>query len=131
MSRTPSVHSTPSPTEKFIPYIPIIAANIWPGTTLMSDRSRAYNTVGQLPDLRHLTVNHSLNFVDPNSGAQSQRVNDHGNQQRKEIRDTIMLIKWCANRVQLTANRAHFCLFAPIKPRIEAMRSRDPTVIMM
>ena len=54
--------------------LPIISANILPGTTVISDQWAAYNTVGGLPGLTHLTVNHSQNFVDPVSGAHTQKI---------------------------------------------------------
>uniref|UniRef100_A0A914PNS1 ISXO2-like transposase domain-containing protein n=1 Tax=Panagrolaimus davidi TaxID=227884 RepID=A0A914PNS1_9BILA len=44
--------------------------NIAPGTTIVSDLWRAYFRIGELPDgYRHLTVNHSLNFVNPDDPA--------------------------------------------------------------
>ena len=45
--------------------IPIIQENILPGSTVISDCWRAYNTVGT-KGYQHLTVNHSLHFVDEN-----------------------------------------------------------------
>lgn len=54
--------------------MPIITAHIRPGTTVMSDQWRAYNAIGTTPGLTHQTVNHSVNFVDPNSGANTQRI---------------------------------------------------------
>lgn len=54
--------------------MPIIRTNILPGTTVLSDQWRAYNGIGTVPGFTHQTVNHSLNFVDPNSGANTQRI---------------------------------------------------------
>ena len=48
--------------------LPIIQQYIAPGTTIISDLWAAYNTIGTL-GYQHLTVNHSLNFVDPTTGA--------------------------------------------------------------
>ncbi|KAK6039433.1 hypothetical protein COOONC_23061 [Cooperia oncophora] len=48
--------------------------NIRPGTSIISDSWRA-NQISMLPQAyRHLTVNHRLNFVDPQSGAHTQNV---------------------------------------------------------
>lgn len=50
--------------------LPIIQKHIRPGTTIISDLWRAYCRISQLPEgYRHYTVNHSENFVDPESGA--------------------------------------------------------------
>jgi len=45
--------------------LPIIRAHILPGTHVVSDMWKAYDC---------LKVNHILNFVDPNTGAHSQRI---------------------------------------------------------
>lgn len=39
----------------------------WSGKTIMSDQWRAYQTLNHL-GFHHFTVNHSYNFVDPDSG---------------------------------------------------------------
>ena len=53
--------------------IPIICAQILPGTCVMSDMWKAYDCL-QDEGYNHLTVNHSLNFVDPDTGAHTQRI---------------------------------------------------------
>ncbi len=54
--------------------LPIIRGKIRPWSAVMSDQWRAYTNVGQISGLRHLTVNHSLNFVELASGAHNQRI---------------------------------------------------------
>jgi transposase-like protein len=55
--------------------IPIIMNHIRPGTTVISDRWQAYNTIATVGQgYVHRTVNHSLHFVDPNTGANTQRI---------------------------------------------------------
>ena len=54
-------------------FIPIIRAQILPGTCVMSDMWKAYDCL-QDEGYNHLTVNHSLNFVDPDTGAHTQRI---------------------------------------------------------
>ena len=53
--------------------LPIIRANILPGTRVMSDKWKAYDCL-QDKGYQHLTVNHSLNFVDPDTGAHTQGI---------------------------------------------------------
>lgn len=48
--------------------LPIIQTYIAPGTTIISDCWAAYNRIGEL-GYTHLTVNHSKNFKDPQTGA--------------------------------------------------------------
>ena len=49
----------------------IIASSIKSKTTIISDEWRGYRGIENIPerDYRHLTVNHSVNYVDPKSGA--------------------------------------------------------------
>ncbi|XP_071576627.1 uncharacterized protein [Temnothorax nylanderi] len=46
---------------------------ILPGTTIMSDCWKSYNCLSN-EDFQPLTVNHSYNFVDPESGAHTQHI---------------------------------------------------------
>jgi transposase-like protein len=53
--------------------MPIIKEYIRPGTTILSDEWRAYKGIYKL-GYEHYTVNHTYNFVDPNSGAHTQTI---------------------------------------------------------
>ena len=45
--------------------IPIIYRYVRPGSTIISDEWKAYTCLRDSPQFQHLTVNHSINFVDP------------------------------------------------------------------
>lgn len=53
--------------------VEIIKRKIKPGTTIYSDCWKAYDCLGQ-ENYTHLTVNHSINFVDPDSGTHTQNI---------------------------------------------------------
>jgi transposase-like protein len=53
--------------------LPIIAQSVLPGTTILSDQWRAYNGIAAM-GYTHNTVNHSMNFVDPATGAHTQHI---------------------------------------------------------
>ena len=53
--------------------LPIIRAQILPGTRVMSDLWRPYDCLKD-EGYDHLTVNHSLNFVDPDTCAHTQDI---------------------------------------------------------
>jgi len=49
--------------------LPIISNSIWPGTTIISDQWHACNGIVGLPGgFQNAAVNHSVNFVDPQTG---------------------------------------------------------------
>ena len=55
--------------------LPLIQNYIRPGTEIHSDSWGAYNYISRLPEgYIHQKVNHSENFIDPQSGAHTQTV---------------------------------------------------------
>ena len=54
--------------------IPIIQQYIHPGSIIYSDQWAAYNQITAATGMAHMTVNHSLNFVDPATGVHTQGV---------------------------------------------------------
>ena len=55
--------------------LPIIQQFILPGTTILSDQWAAYNNITSCPEgYQHQTVNHSLHFVDPQTHAHTQNI---------------------------------------------------------
>lgn len=65
--------------------LPIIQQYVLPGTTIMSDEWRAYQQVTSL-GMSHQTVNHSLHFVDPTSGAHTQQIESTWAQTKRMMR---------------------------------------------
>ena len=55
--------------------LPIIQTSIRPGTTITSDLLWAYGGIAAMPGMgfKQLMVKHSLHFVDPQTGAHTQR----------------------------------------------------------
>ena len=56
--------------------MPIVQRNVAPGAEVHSDEWRAYANLStwSVPQYVHKTVNHSENFVDPGTGAHTQRI---------------------------------------------------------
>ena len=58
--------------------LPLIQQHVLPGTTVHSDEWRAFSQVQQLPHVSvHGTVNHSINFVDPQTGVHTQAIESY------------------------------------------------------
>jgi len=56
-----------------IPFVPIKLNEVEQGTTIYSDKWRAYSTLNEHRFI-HKTVNHSENFIDPITGADTQTI---------------------------------------------------------
>ena len=54
--------------------LPLIQQHIRPGSVVYSDEWSAYNQLGTVTGCNHQTVNHSVHFVDLNTGAHTQEV---------------------------------------------------------
>ena len=53
--------------------IPLLRAHVHPDSTIWSDEWRAYGTLGEY-FRKHETIKHEINFVDPNTGANTQLI---------------------------------------------------------
>ena len=59
--------------RKAVTLLSIIKQHVAPGTEIWSDKWRAYNKLSSL-GFEHKTVNHTYNFVDPTTKANTQRM---------------------------------------------------------
>ena len=67
--------------------VPIIQAMVKPGTTIMTDEWRAYTALND-HGFQHLTVNHSIHFVHPETGANTQRMENVWAQAKQKIKQS-------------------------------------------
>lgn len=65
--------SCPSQIELPIHFLSCIKEWILPGTTILSDKWKTYNCLSA-ENYTHLTVNHSINIVDPDTDAHTQDI---------------------------------------------------------
>ena len=66
----------------------LIAQYICPGSIVYSDEWSTYNQLSATTGLAHQTVNHSLHFVDPISGAHTQGVEAMWSSCKRMLRGT-------------------------------------------
>ncbi|RMZ93697.1 ISXO2-like domain-containing [Brachionus plicatilis] len=52
----------------------IIYSKCMPGSIIYSDCWSSYSKINKLKDFKHFTVNHSLNFIDPDTGACTNKI---------------------------------------------------------
>ena len=67
--------------------IPLVQIFVEPGTTVSSDQWRSYNPLSMI-GYHHLIVNHSKNFVNPNTGAHTQRMESNWNCCKQWMRES-------------------------------------------
>ena len=67
--------------------IPLIQSKIQEGTRIISDCWKSYNVLSEL-DFEHLTVNHQYNFVDPNTLAHTQNIQNLWWQVKRQLPET-------------------------------------------
>ncbi|XP_031337372.1 uncharacterized protein LOC116168438 [Photinus pyralis] len=68
-----NVFILPVPDRTTDTLLELIREHIRPGTTIISDCWCSYQCLGT-EGFRHLTVNHSLTFMDPDTGAHTQNI---------------------------------------------------------
>ena len=64
--------------------LPIINSVVEPGSVVPTDEWRAYRGIMRM-GLEHTTVNHSVNFVEPDSGVHTQHIESYWNRKKKTI----------------------------------------------
>ena len=82
-----NVFLVPVPSGDRDTLLPIIKQKIKNGTTIISDCWQSYNCLSQ-EDFLHLTVNHSYNFVDPDTGAHTQTIESLWRQIKRQLPET-------------------------------------------
>jgi len=75
--------------------IPIIRKYVKPGSIIFSDQCAAYSRLADYGYI-HKTVNHSENFVDPDTGASTNAIKAYWSRMKRQIR-----VNWLTHRDQL------------------------------
>ncbi|KAI6651236.1 hypothetical protein LOD99_5383 [Oopsacas minuta] len=83
--------------------VPLIQRYIFPGTAILSDEWASCNSI-PTASFQHLTVNHSLNFVDPTTGVHTQTVESTWGSAKKRQRNCMT-----TNPILLDTNLSEVC----------------------
>ena len=76
------------PNRQAATLLPILNAHVAPGTIIHSDQWNSYSQVGTLSNVSsHATVNHSLHFVDPSTGVQTQNVESYWATTKRKLKN--------------------------------------------
>ena len=67
--------------------IPIITSKVFEGSTIISDCWKSYDCLSQ-HDFEHLKVNHKYNFVDPETLAHTQNIENLWRQIKRQLPET-------------------------------------------
>ena len=70
--------------------LPLIQQHIRPGSMAYSDEWSAYNQLGTVTGCNLQTVNHSVHFVDPNTGAHTQGVQSMWSCCKRMLKESAM-----------------------------------------
>lgn len=87
-SSTPAVgYMEVVPNKAASTLLPIIQAHVAPGTIIHSDEWSSYRRVSLLPSVAtHETVNHSVTFVDPVTGAHTQNIESYWSRAKVKLK---------------------------------------------
>ncbi|CAC5422633.1 unnamed protein product [Mytilus coruscus] len=67
--------------------LPIIQRIVKPGSIVYSDQWRAYNKIQDELNLEHAVVNHSLNFVDSETGVHTQTIESYWAKAKYKVKE--------------------------------------------
>ncbi len=92
--------------------LPIIQKVVLQGTTIHSDQWKAYAKIEQTLGLSHATVNHSVNFVDPVTGAHTQAIESYWNKHKIRIKSMLgcnRVLKFIPARIHVDGKKQTQC----------------------
>lgn len=62
------------PNRKRTTLLPLILSHVKAQTIIVSDQYKTYEVLARMPQYAYFTVNHSVNYVDPQTGKHTQRI---------------------------------------------------------